>query len=94
MQHAAPPLPRHQLDGGGLQLVQAGADALQVALARGGQHQALAHALEQLHAQVSLQAAHLLADRALRDMQFTRGYGKTVMACRGLEGLQLGQRRT
>ncbi|MNT25978.1 hypothetical protein D3C72_1615250 [compost metagenome] len=87
MQHAAAALAGHQLDRGCLQFVQARADALEVALPRGGQHQALAHTLEQLHAEVGLQAAHLLAHRALRHMQFARGHGKTVVAGGGLEGL-------
>ncbi|MCY1539875.1 hypothetical protein D9M68_754850 [compost metagenome] len=94
MQHAAAALARHQLDGGRLQLVQARADTLQVAFARRGQHQPLPHTLEQLHAKVSLQAAYLLADRSLRDMQFARRHGETVVPGRGLEGLQLSQRRT
>ncbi|MNL07651.1 hypothetical protein D3C87_1283360 [compost metagenome] len=68
MEDAAAPLSRDQLHAGCLDLVEARADTLQIALAGIGQHQPLADTLEQFHAQERLQAAHLLAHGSLCDV--------------------------
>ncbi|CFW32936.1 Uncharacterised protein [Bordetella pertussis] len=58
-----------------------------------GQHDAAAHAREQLHAQAVLQAGHLAIDRAVRQRQLFGGAREAAQPRRGLEGLQGAQIR-
>lgn len=94
MKDAAATLTRDQLDAGGLDLVEAGAHAFQIALASIGQQQPLAHPFEQFHAQKGFQTAYLLADGALRHMQFARRYRETAVPRGRFEGHQFRHGRT
>ena len=61
--------------------------------ARLGQFHAAAAPVEQRHAEFALQRLHLMADRAVGDMQFGAGAGKIQVAGGGFEGAQRGKRR-
>ncbi|MNT66883.1 hypothetical protein D3C72_2049810 [compost metagenome] len=69
MQRAAAVVAGDQLQRRSLQLGQHAAHSLFVALARGGQSQALAAAFEQRHAHPGFQFLDLFADRALGQVQ-------------------------
>ena len=57
----------------------------------GREGQAARQAKEQGGAEAALQQAHLLADRALGDVQLLGGPREAAVACRGVEVLQQGE---
>ena len=90
MQHAAAAAQRAQFERGRFQAVEGTAHVLQVALADGGQTDALAFAAEQFGAEVLFERLDLAADRALRQGQFAGGGGDAAVVGGGLERLQGG----
>ena len=60
--------------------------------ARLGQFHTATAAVEQRNAQFALQRLHLMADRAMRDMQFGGGAGEVAVPRGGLEGAECMQR--
>ena len=81
------------------QFGDAAGDAVQRVAHRGGEcaawlgqlHAATAP-MEQRHAEFALQRLHLMADRAVGDMQFGAGAAEVAVARGGLEGAQRGKR--
>ncbi|ODN65150.1 hypothetical protein BA763_13425 [Burkholderia cenocepacia] len=71
---------------------QRGADLLRVPHAGVGQAQPLAVAREQLHAELFLERAHLVADRAVRDEQLVGGAREVLVARGGFERANRVQR--
>ena len=70
------------------QIVEAAAHAVRQLRAGGGRHHPAARAPEQLDAQFGFERAQMMADRAVRQMQFFGSAGKTAMARGGFQRAQ------
>jgi hypothetical protein len=84
---------RHHLLAGARQLLQHGAHVGRIDAADVGEHDALAHAMEQRDAQLLLELADLPRHRALREVQLVRRARDAVVPRGRLEGEQVGDRR-
>ena len=74
------------------QPIEGGADLRKIGLGRIGQQEPAACAAEKLESQALFEAADLMADRGLGDVELGRRRGEAEMPCSSLEGAQRVER--